>query len=233
MIGARERQAISIVLVEDEFRTQRRFASVIEGAPDFLLSAVESNVARGRDALDRTRPDVLITDLGLPDGSGLELIRHARSALPDTQILVITVFADETHVVDAIAAGASGYLLKDGTDDEIRRAIRDLSDGGSPMTPSIARYVLRRFQAAEERHGASRPGAGTPGASPALTVREREVLLYVAKGFSGPEIGELLSLSHNTIKTHVRRIYEKLEVTTRGEAVYEAVQRGLLESEQR
>lgn len=218
----------SVLLVEDEPSTQRRFASVIERGRGLALAGVGSDLAEGLAEVDRTRPDILITDLGLPDGSGTELIRHTRCRLPETQILVITVFADETHVVDAIAQGASGYILKDGTDDEIHQAIRDLEEGGSPMSPSIARYVLRRFQAHERPRDAD---AGDPDGRSVLTEREKEILLYVAKGFSGPEIGRLLDRSPNTIKTHVRRIYQKLEVTSRGEAVLEAVHRGLVDAD--
>jgi DNA-binding NarL/FixJ family response regulator len=224
-------ESTSVVLVEDEPSTQHRFASVIERGAGLALAGVGADLAEGLAEVDRRRPDILITDLGLPDGSGIELIRHTRAELPETQILVITVFADETHVVDAIAHGASGYILKDGTDDEIYRAIRDLEEGGSPMSPSIARYVLRRFQAHEQPAGAVTDDAASRGDPTALTAREKEILLYVAKGFSGPEIGRLLDRSPNTIKTHVRRIYRKLEVTSRGEAVLEAVHRGLVDAD--
>ena len=214
----------SVALVEDEQSTRRRLAAVIEAAPELTLAGVAADVASGLRLLAEAKPDVLLTDLGLPDGSGIELIRESRRTLPDTLCLVITVFADETHVMDAIASGAAGYVLKDGTEDEICRSIHELTAGGSPISPSIARYLLRRFQPTGPESAQHDSNSRVHG----LTERELEVVRMVAKGFSAPEIARLLSLSPNTIKTHVRHIYGKLEVTSRGEAVYEAVQRGII-----
>ena len=119
----------SVALVEDEQSTRRRLAAVIEAAPELTLAGVAADVASGLRLLAEAKPDVLLTDLGLPDGSGIELIRESRRTLPDTLCLVITVFADETHVMDAIASGAAGYVLKDGTEDEICRSIHELTAG--------------------------------------------------------------------------------------------------------
>ncbi|HEB91408.1 MAG TPA: response regulator transcription factor [Deltaproteobacteria bacterium] len=211
---------ITVLLVEDKPRTRRRIASAIEAASGLRLVGTAANVAEGRSALERETPDVLLTDLGLPDGSGIELIREVRQRGRPTQSMVVTVFADEDHVISAIEAGAAGYLLKDALEDEIVDSISELAGGGSPISPSIARHILRRFRAAAE------PAQEKSG--PGLSERELEVLSLVAKGFSSPEIARILDLSPHTIKTHVRHIYGKLEVGSRGEAVYEAVQRGIL-----
>jgi len=214
---------ITVLLVEDKPRTRKRIAGAVESTSKLRLIGTASNVAEGKQALDRQAPDVLLTDLGLPDGSGIELIRQVRSSGSNTQSMVITVFADEEHVMDAVAAGAAGYLLKDASDAEIADSVCELAAGGSPISPSIARHILRRFQG--DQAGSE---AGERDKTPGLSDRELEVLTLVAKGFSSPEIAKLLELSPHTIKTHVRHIYAKLEVGSRGEAVYEAIQRGLL-----
>ncbi len=206
----------TVLLVEDEVRTRARLGRALRAAPELELAASAASVAEGRAALDEQTPDVLLTDLGLPDGSGIELIEHARRTLPGTQIMVVTVFGDERNVMGAIEAGAAGYLLKGGTDEEIAEAVRELVAGGSPISPAIARHVLRRFHAPKSPEDND------------LSPREREVLDLVARGFSSPEIARLLGLSPHTVKTHVRHIYEKLEVTSRGEAVYQAARRGLI-----
>ncbi len=212
---------ITVLLVEDKPRTRQRIASAISASPRLHLLGTAANVAEGRSALERDRPDVLLTDLGLPDGSGIELIREVRERSLPTQSMVITVFADEDHVISAVEAGATGYLLKDALDDEIADSICELAAGGSPISPSIARHILRRFQSVS--------GPAERSGGPDLSERELEVLTLVAKGFSSPEIARILELSPHTIKTHVRHIYGKLEVGSRGEAVYEAVQRGILQ----
>jgi DNA-binding NarL/FixJ family response regulator len=165
---------------------------------------------------------VLLTDLGLPDGDGMELIRLARAESAETLPLVITVFGDEQHVVTAIEAGAMGYLLKDGTADYIGTSIIEMIGGGSPISPPIARYLLRHF-----RHDVPSPAPDADG-RPRLSDREAQVLSLIVKGFTYAEIAKLLEVSTHTVTTHVRNIYRKLEVHTRGEAVYEALQLGLV-----
>jgi DNA-binding NarL/FixJ family response regulator len=136
--------------------------------------------------------------------------------------MVVTVFGDETHVVAALEAGALGYLLKDGSADYIANSILEMLGGGSPISPPIARYLLRRFRGLEE--------AQLPDGSeaPRLSEREREVLTMIVKGFSYAETAKLLGVSAHTVTTHVRSIYRKLEVHSRGEAVYEALQLGIV-----
>jgi len=166
----------------------------------------------------------LLTDLDLPDGSGIDLIRFVRERKLGTQCMVITVFGDESHVVAAIEAGALAYLLKDASAGMVGRSILEMLAGGSPMSPPVARHLLQRLSPAA---GAAAPAAGGE-AQAALSAREREVLSLIVKGFSYAEIAGILALSTHTVATHVRRIYRKLEVHSRSEAVYEALSTGLV-----
>jgi DNA-binding NarL/FixJ family response regulator len=208
-----------ILLVEDDAPTREHLARAIAANPALALIGQAASVAEGRAQLAREAPDVLLTDLGLPDGSGIELIHELRRSAPEALAMVVTALGDEKTVIAAIEAGASGYLLKDGSFAEIGAALLELAAGGSPISPGIARYVLRRLQ---------REGAGAAADAPRLTEREHEVLGLIAKGFSFPEIASLLAISAHTVTAHVRHIYEKLEVTSRASAVYEAVQMGLI-----
>lgn len=211
----------SVLLVEDDEATRARLARAVEAHPHLRLSHGAASCRDARAALARETPDVLLTDLGLPDGSGIDLIREVRRRGLPTEAMVITVFGDERHVIAAIEAGATGYLLKDGASNYVTDSILQLLAGGAPISPPIARHLLTRF-----RDEATRPPPRE--AAPALTEREREVLLYLVKGFTGPEIGRFLAISAHTVASHVKSIYRKLEVRSRGEAVYEALQLGLV-----
>ncbi len=217
-----------VLLVEDDPPTRARLASVIERHPDLVLAGAAGTCREGRAALERLEPAVLLTDLGLPDGSGIDLIRFARERGGRTQSMVITVFGDEPHVVAAIEAGALGYLLKDATSDTIGRSIVEMLAGGSPMSAPVARYLLKRL-GPPAASGADTPAAMAGAhAGPALSEREREVLGYIVKGFTYAEIARIAGLSAHTVATYVRRVYGKLEVHSRGEAVYEALSSGLV-----
>lgn len=218
----------AVLLVEDDPPTRARLAAAIEVHPELSLAGAVGTCAAARAALAERRPEVLLTDIGLPDGVGIDLVRELRAAGSTTQCMVITVFGDEQHVVSAIEAGALGYLLKDASAEAIGRAILEMLAGGSPMSAPVARYLLKRFAGPE---AGALPAASAPaGASraPALSAREREVLGYIVKGFTYAEIARLTGLSAHTVATYVRRVYGKLEVHSRGEAVYEALAAGLV-----
>lgn len=217
----------SILLVEDDDNTRTRLAETIAGHAEFELQASVANCSDARAEIERATPDVLLTDLGLPDGSGIDLIREVRARDAGTQPMVITVFGDEKHVVAAIEAGALGYLLKDGSSDYIGRSILDLIAGGSPISPPIARYFLRRFRTLEEE--APEPDRDEV---PHLTEREKEVLTLIVKGFTYAEAANLVGVAESTVTSHIRSIYRKLEVHSRGEAVYEALQLGLVKMDE-
>jgi DNA-binding NarL/FixJ family response regulator len=210
---------VNVFIVEDDAVTRDSLRARIEAHPRLRVGAVGGTAAEGIAAITAARPDVLLSDLGLPDGSGIDVIRAALRRYPDLPIMVITVFGNEKRVVSAIEAGASGYLLKDDPTHEIGLAIELLLAGGSPISPAIARHLIRHFQS---------PAVTEPPRE-SLTARELEVLGLASKGFSYGEIAQLLGLSSNTIASYTKRIYEKLAVSSRSEAIYEASRLGLLE----
>ena len=161
----------------------------------------------------------MLVDLGLPDGSGLDLIRSAREFSTDILILVITVFGDESTVVGAIEAGAQGYLLKSEAPADLRESVRQVLSGGAPISPGIASHLLRRFQQVQPSDDQS---------GPSFTLRERDVLGLMVKGLPYIEAAEILGVSRNTVAGHVKNIYSKLEVSSRGKAVYEALSQGIV-----
>lgn len=219
-----------VLIVEDEPEFLRRLSEAVLADPGLQLVAAVATGKAGRAMLDAEPVDALLVDLGLPDMDGTELIRHAVQHQPGCDCLVVTMFADDAHVIAALEAGATGYLLKDARNDRIAAAVHELRAGGSPISPSIARRVLARFRAPAPPSTpapAAAAVAAAPRASP-LSQRETEILQYVAKGFSFETVGEVMGISPHTVVTHVKKIYRKLAVHSRGEAVYEAGQMGLL-----
>jgi DNA-binding NarL/FixJ family response regulator len=213
-----------VLIVEDDEPTRERLVRAVAAHADEIeLSDAVGTVREGVLSLRRDPPEVLLVDLGLPDGSGIALIRAARALSSDVLSMVITVFGDEKSVLGAIEAGARGYLQKDQAAEDVGTAILQLLAGGSPITPAIAQHLILRFQ---EHPRAAR------GVAPSLSQRELEVLELVVKGFTFPEIARLLALSPHTVGTFVRRIYRKLEVRSRGEAVFEALQLGIVKLEE-
>ena len=201
-------------------------AASVAAHPELCLAA---QYASGREALAgmaRAAPDVLLVDLGLEDISGLEVIGFVAARHPDCNILVVSIFGDEEHVLPALEAGARGFLLKGTLTRDITLDIRELSNGGSPLSPIIARQVLKRLR---PEVGAT-PEAGQDDATSqdTLTQREVEILRMIARGFSYAETAELLAISVQTVHTHLKRIYRKLAVHSKTEAVFEADQRKLL-----
>lgn len=212
--------AIRVAVVEDDQAFRDAFTLAIASASDMVLTWVAGTRAEALALLKGPDADILLVDLGLPDGSGIDAIRAAQRAWPACAVMVTTVFADEAHVLASIEAGASGYLLKDASPEAFVREIRTLHCGGSPISPIIARRVLQRLRAAT-------PTAAACG-DVTLSQRETQVLELAAKGFQFDEIAQHLEVSHHTVQTFVRRIYSKLEVHSKMEAVHEARRMGLL-----
>jgi len=213
---------IKVMIVEDDPVFLNRFCKIVTAHPDFeLLAAVASGVA-ARESLARGAPDVLLIDLGLPDVSGTQIIRETAMRYPETDIMVVTVFGDEEHVLASVEAGAAGYLLKDSLPEEFIDVIEQLRAGGSPISPVIARRLLKRLRPAQPLL--------EPDISDCrrLSARESEILGLVAKGFTFAELAKLLEISPHTVTTYVKKIYQKLAVHSRGEAVYEASRRRLI-----
>jgi DNA-binding NarL/FixJ family response regulator len=209
----------TILIVEDDLRLRASLVQAVRGAPDLKLVGEADDLPEGLRLLDEKQPDVLLVDIGLPSGSGLELILHAAKQTPHCNVMVITVFAEEQLVVDCIEAGATGYLLKGSSPQDIAIQIRTLVAGGSPISPTIARRLLRRFMG-------SRGGGDEV---PNLSAQEQMVLSMSAKGYSYDEIARLLKLSRHTVETYVKRIYRKLQVHSKTAAVYEGRKLGLVD----
>ncbi|MDD5334560.1 MAG: response regulator transcription factor [Rhodoferax sp.] len=219
---------IRVALVEDDVNFQNALMDAMRGAPDMKLLSVAGTRAQGLQALDQVQIDVLLVDLGLPDGSGIDVIRAAHAKQPGCNIMVSTTFGDETHVMQSLEAGASGYLLKDSEPQRMIFEIRSLYAGGSPISPLIARQILTRFRHNDKPATAlAKPNATEQQIR--LSAREKEVLEFITRGYTSDEIAELISVSRHTVLTYVRRIYAKLEVTSKTEAIFEARKQGLLD----
>lgn len=214
---------IRIAVVEDEPHTRQALVERLRQVEAYRVVGEAASLADARALLASQAVEVLIVDLGLPDGSGLDLIDEQRQRDPRTAILVLTVFGDEQKLVRAIECGARGYLLKDESSIGLVDAIAELLAGGAPLSPAIARHLIVRLRP---------PGDAVVVAEPAgsgLSGREIEVLQLAAKGYNHAEVAKLLGLSRNTVASYTRHIYEKLEVHSRAEALYEAGRLGLIE----
>ena len=216
-----------VLIVEDDSAFRARYAAMLANDASFEVVASVATGGEGLAMLDLRKPDILLVDLGLPDVSGIEVIRHASQTLPKCECMVVTVFGDEEHVLASIEAGAAGYLLKDASEESFLSGIRELMNGGSPISPIIARRLLKRFHAEVPAVNAT---AIDETSSVALSDREREILLLASKGFNYPEMGKLMSISPHTVTSHVKKIYRKLAVHSRGEAVFEANRMGLIKT---
>jgi DNA-binding NarL/FixJ family response regulator len=216
-----------ILIVEDDAEFRQRFERIVAEANDLELAGSVRTVAEALEAITAREFDVLLVDLGLPDGSGVQAIRAASMLRPAARIMVVSVFGDEENVIQSIAAGASGYILKDSLSSEFVSTIRELLAGGSPISPMVARLVLNQARVTY----ADRVSPVEEAAPSPFTDREMEILTRVAKGFSFSEIAGLLDISINTVKTHVNRIYGKLAVHSRSEAIYEAGKIGVLKDQ--
>lgn len=234
---------IRVGVVEDEPEARDAFSRHITAQPDMELVLIATTRAEALSLLPHHPVDVLLVDLGLPDGSGLDVISAARAQWPDCNVLVSTIFGDEAHVLPSIEAGATGYLLKDSSAPGLVDEIRSVHAGGSPISPMVARKILARAMvlpltppqgaqaalASPENPGAGAMGEhGSPSQEVALSVRERAVLQLVSKGFNTEEAAATLGVSTSTVRTFVRRIYAKLQVRSRAGAIDVARRHGLL-----
>lgn len=209
---------IQVAIIEDDPFMLDRLTGLIAATADMTTIGTAAHMEAGSKLIDCGGYDVLLCDLGLPDGSGIPLIRKSAQQHPAADIIVITIFAEQAKVISSIKAGARGYLLKDESLSECADGIRLVRQGGSPITPIIARQLLTQFQSE----------SGAADSPEVLSPREREVLNLLARGFSYTEIAQLISVSPQTVGTFVKRIYRKLEVKSRSEAVFEASSRGII-----
>ncbi len=207
--------AIKVSLVEDSDQLRGTLARVVNRADGFECVSQHGNAEDAVEALPGIKPDVVLMDINLPGMNGVECVRKLKQALPATLVIMLTAYEDTENIFNSLAAGASGYLLKRSSSAEILQAIQDVMKGGSPMTTHIARKVVLSFQ---------KP-APTNAATENLSQREQEVLDLLAQGLIYKEIAEKLGISYETVHTYVRRIYEKLQVRTRTEAVAKFLRR--------
>jgi DNA-binding NarL/FixJ family response regulator len=200
--------SISVSIVEDDAQVRASLGKLIDGAPGYRCVSQHSSAENALAEIPRLRPDVTLMDINLPGISGVECVRRLKPQLPGTQIIILTVYQNTEHIFNALAAGATGYMLKQTPPNELLAAIRDVNAGGSPMSSHIARKIVQSFQ---------QPTAATE-AQP-LSPREAQVLDLLAKGYLYKEIADKTNLSYATVHTHIRHIYEKLHVRSRTEAV--------------
>ena len=206
-----------VLLVEDDAQTRDWLVSLLAQEPGLDVVGVCDCVAQALAWLAAHEADFALVDLGLPDGSGLEVIRELAARHPGCEVLVLSIFGDEGNVLAAIAAGAGGYLLKDSEMGSFGDHLSCLRTGGSPLSPRIARTLIQLHRTPT----VSATAALTAPSTPLLSERELEVLTGIAKGFSYGEVATALGVSTNTVRTHIRHLYEKLSVNSRSEAVYE------------
>ena len=208
---------IRLILVEDQPTIMQQQRRLLEAYDELELVGAARDGAGALVLIRQEAPDVVLLDLGLPDMDGVEVIRQLRKQGNKVEILIYTIFDEEERVLEAVRAGASGYLLKGTPADRMVEAIREVHGGGSVIQPRLARRLLRHFQA-QDQEGA-----------PSLTPRETEILGLIARGLSNRLAAETLGVSPATVRTHLEHIYAKLEVSNRTEAVTEAIRRGIIE----
>ena len=199
---------ITVSIVEDDAPARSILADWIHRTPGFRCAGRYDSAEAALVALPSEKPAVVLMDINLPGMSGIECVRQLKPVLPATQFVMLTVYEDADHIFNALAAGASGYLLKRVSRGELLAALRDVYAGGSPMSSNIARKVVQSFQKPA-------PPAGQVELSP----REREVLELLARGYLYKEIADSLQIGSSTVNTYIRRIYEKLHVRSRSQAV--------------
>ncbi|WP_111655436.1 response regulator [Isoalcanivorax indicus] len=211
----------TVLIVEDHEETRQWLAGIVRDAfasPDLLEAGT---LEQARALLKQRTVSLALVDLSLPDGSGMQLLQSLQESSPETYLVVTTIFDDDRHLFDALQAGANGYLLKDQPRQVMVDSLSGIASGRPPLSPAIARRILRHFQQAPVR------AVENP-----LSEREVEVLLLLAKGLGRSEIAELLNVSVNTAASHIKSIYRKLNVSGRAEATLEAVQMGIVPQSQ-
>ena len=205
----------NVSIVEDNEQLRNTLSRVLNRAEGFRCVSHYGSAEAALEGLPKDKPEVVLMDINLPGLNGVECVRKLKQVAPQIQIVMLTVYEDTDNIFNALAAGASGYLLKRTTTPELLDSIREVLRGGSPMTAHIARKVVLSFQ----------KSAASVEATEDLSPREREVLDCLSQGFLYKEIAEKLGISYETVHTYIRRIYEKLQVRTRTEAVAKFLRR--------
>lgn len=212
---------IKVLIFDDNADRRDSLSLIVLTNPDFELVGACPDCSNVLADVERFKPDVVLMDIGMPGISGIEATKMIRSKFPGVKVLIQTVFEDEDKIYQAIRNGASGYLLKHSGSDKIAEAIKDVFEGGSPMTPRIAVKVLEFFRSVELMPESSDYG---------LSKRELEVLEHLVQGNSYKMIADALQISYNTVNSHMKKIYEKLHVNSVGEAVSKAITERIVRS---
>ncbi|SRR5258706_13010666 len=208
--------SIAVAIVEDNDTIREGLKELIRSSEGFSCVGAHRSAEDALAEIDAQNPDVILMDINLPGMSGIECTRQVKSRNPSIQVMMLTVYENDEHIFHALKAGATGYMVKRTKPDKLLSAIRDLKDGGSPMSTEIARKVVQTFH--DQRTLAERQFEE-------LTDREREILGYLANGLRYKEIADLIFISPHTVRTHIHRIYEKLHVRTRSEAILKVIQK--------
>lgn len=206
-------------LVEDDPRLSAYYSGIVADAPDLELAFAVSTLAEGLRLTEAHKPNILLVDLGLPDGNGLDLVRTVKAS-GETKVLVLTVLGDRATVMAALTAGADSYILKSSKEDEMLTHIRQTLSGFTPVSAQVATYLLELLR--------PRRAAVPADPSNALSERESEVLAVFSRGLTYEETGHALKISANTVRDYVKKIYAKLKVHSRSEALFEAQNLGLI-----
>jgi DNA-binding NarL/FixJ family response regulator len=221
--STKPKKPIRIAVVEDDLASRKLLVSTLEADPDYVVVAAFSEGKAAVAAMPELAPDIVLVDLGLPDVSGIDVIRRLKALDAECNVLVVTTFGDEKTVTSALEAGADGYLLKGTALEELRRDIRFLQSGGSPLSPMVARKLLNKLQS---KATSAKPEVTSGDTT--LTRREQDILEMIAKGFSYTETSKICGIAAATVHSHLKSIYRKLEVHSKTEAVYEARRRSLI-----
>ena len=225
--------SIKVMVVEDQPPVLKNQLKILQEAPGIEVIGTALSGEAALTLLTRQQPDVLLQDLGLPRMSGIDVTREVKRRWPHIEVLIFTIFDEEEKVLEAVRAGASGYLLKGAAGEKVIDAIREVHAGGSVIQPNLARSLLRHFRVSEDptavSQGATKHGIRDDTPARPLTEREVEILRLIGKGLSNSEAAGVLGVSRATVRTHLEHIYQKLEVTNRVEAVTEGLRIGLIE----
>jgi DNA-binding NarL/FixJ family response regulator len=214
---------IRVYLVEDQPKIMKSLIKLMKGFEEIQIVGQAMSGEEALEGIAETDPEVVLLDLGLPQMSGITATREIKKKYPQVEVLIFTVFDEVDKVMEAIQAGASGYILKGTQAEKIVEAIRDVNDGGSVIQPSLARTLLRQFRLDDqEQQDPKEP-------YPNLTPREVEILQIIAKGLSNAEAAKVLNISRATIRTHLEHIYAKMSVSNRVEAITEGIRQGLID----
>lgn len=213
-----ETMPITVSIVEDNDQLRGTLGRVLSRAEGFAFAGEHATAEAALEKLPQEKPDVVLMDINLPGMNGVECVRRVKQLLPESQVMMLTAYEDTENIFNSLAAGASGYMLKRTPRAELLEAIREVHRGGSPMSTHIARKVVQSFL-----KPASAPVLGE--STEELSTREKEVLDLLSQGFMYKEIADKLAISFETVRTYIRRIYEKLHVRTRTEAVAKALRR--------